>query len=401
MELRPFQIAALRALSEFDHTLLIAPTGSGKSLVFQRYLQTHADRIRAIFVSPLNALARQHEFHFRSLGLNVEQGVGPGGAGPPDGEGVWILNPEKLLGSAFQRAWDWSPDFLIVDEAHCVWEWGDGFRPEFKELPGFVSKLAIPKSFWCSATLPAAAREVILSALPKGAHLMGGFALPTHLILSRDRVAPYERMDHLRRILEINRARSGMIFVTTRASSERVQAYLRNWGFESIFYHAGMGLEERLALEKQILTHQQRGRPIWVVATSAFGMGMDYPFLEICVLFEPPFSLLALAQAIGRVGRSGARARAHVLWHADDFTRHAWLSETSEKNRLRLSEVRAWCESATPNAFLEKYFNDGLLSGKLKSEELREHEYPNRPIRIDCKSQSRRPGVPRATHFPD
>jgi ATP-dependent DNA helicase RecQ len=154
-----------------------------------------------------------------------------------------------------------------------------------------------------------------------------------------------------------------MIFVNTRHSSERIRAWLKGWGFESVFYHAGMGLEERVGLEADLRKREIGGQAIWVVATSAFGMGMDYPFLSRCILFEPSFTLLSLAQALGRVGRAGASAQARVLWHEDDFLRHSWLAQDSERNRLDFEEVREWCQSEEcPRLALERYFHPSHLS---------------------------------------
>lgn len=359
--LKPFQKEALQSLRTLPHTLLIAPTGSGKTLVFQRYIQEK--RPRAVLISPLNALARQHELGFRRLGIPVSQGVGAGGQGPPDGPGVWILNPEKIARKFSTRLREWRPELLIVDEAHCVFEWGERFRPDFARVPGWVGEFAIPKSFWCTATLPEAALASLRGHFAGQLRVSGSFALPESLTLVRERVAPYERMDRLRALLREDPHRSGMIFVNTRHSSERVRAWLCAWGFDSVFYHAGMGLEERLGLEAALRARESAGRSIWVVATSAFGMGMDYPFLSRCILFEPSFSLLSLAQALGRVGRAGASAEAVVLWHEDDFQRHAWLADDSERARRALGEVRQWCQShSCPRLTLEKYFQPSSLS---------------------------------------
>ncbi len=360
MKLKPFQREAVESIRNHPHTLLIAPTGSGKSLVFQSYLLEQARSIRAILVSPLNALARQHHQKLCDLGIRSTLGVGKSGMGPPDGPGVWIVNPERLSVRGGSPARSWKPGFLIVDEAHCIWEWGNSFRPAFAPIPDLPAELAIPKSFWCTATLPGPARLELRKRLGASLRKLGKFSVPESLSIRRIRSRSFERVDLLRSLILRKRGSCGMIFVNTRSSSERIQAYLGFWGIPSVFYHAGMGADERIALERRLSGHRAGDGSLWVVATSAFGMGMDYGFLETCILFEPSFSLLSLAQALGRVGRSGRTAEAFVLWDPDDFIRGEWIVALSPENRSRLEEVRAWCESPEdPRISLEKFFNEG------------------------------------------
>ncbi len=349
--LKPFQKEAVETLSNHPHTLLLAPTGSGKSLVFQHYLSKIRPSARAVFVSPLNALARQQAERFQSFGIPVD---------PPSGRGVWILNPEKLTGRLFSRLRKWRPELLIVDEAHSIWEWGDSFRPAFQRIPEVPKIANISKTLWCTATLPFAARKDLMARIGTGLKVLGGFQMPKNIELAPIHSPLFERMDLLQTLLLRHRAESGMIFVNTRSTAERVQKFLSFFGVPSIFYHAGMSLEERLALEKRLSLQTGNDPPLWVVATSAFGMGMDSSWFWVCILFGPSFSLLALAQALGRVGRGGGSARAYLLWHEDDFRRQGWFQQISDRNRSRLLEVQKFLETpGDPRFRLEKYFNEG------------------------------------------
>jgi ATP-dependent DNA helicase RecQ len=358
-ELRPFQAEAIQSIQANPHTVLIAPTGSGKSLVFQKYLHDSRARTRAILVSPLNALGRQIARGLEESGVPVSIGIGREGTEPPAQSGVWILSPEKLLGSAFEKARNFKPNLLIVDEAHCVWEWGDQFRPEFSLLPALVSRLKIAKSFWCSATLPKPALLKITDGLNSSVNILGKFAVPPNLEVERLQVSPHRKLQLLRSLLDSHPLESGIIFVSTRVSAERVQFYLSMWAYPAIFYHAGMSSEERIGLEQR-LSRQNPKSPIWVVATSAFGMGMNYPFLRRCIVFDPSLSLLSLAQALGRVGRGSASARASVMWHENDFRSLEAMMEVNSERRVRLAQVKTWCMTQSdPATELEKYFNEG------------------------------------------
>lgn len=363
--LRADQLEALYQLKENDHLIYIAATGSGKSVVFQKYI---FDRIqtKAVLISPLNALSRQQSERFEKLGIKAFHREAPMG-----GEsGVWILSPEKLQGKVLDDLKHWRPDFLIVDEAHCIWEWGKQFRPAYRRIFDLLKIPSIQKSLWCSATLPPSSQNELVSELSnlEGSRVkkIGEFSLPPQLALGLEKVSPEVRLNWLRNRLGLYADQSGMVFCNTRASAVSLQRYLEHWGIQSFFYHAGLSVEEKLNLEHQLKLQKNSSQPVVVVATSAFGMGMDYSFFQFCILFEPPFTILSLVQAIGRIGRATTGlypqlARAHVLWHPADFSRNqGWIDQ---------SEVYEWCRTLeNPVRSLENYFNGSALSGTMKKD---------------------------------
>jgi len=360
--LRPDQIEALSQLKAHDHLIYIAATGSGKSILFQKYIYDHP-RIRTLLVSPLNALSRQLAERFLKLGIPVFQKNTPSN----EEAGVWILSPEKLQGRTLEAIDSWKPNFLIADEAHCIWEWGREFRPAYRKTLDLISLPSIQKTLWCSATLPKGAQKELLMHLKTSkksrTKILGKFELPINIHLRSEKISPEIRLNWLRNRLGLYADQSGIVFCNTRSAAESIQKYLKLWGVRSFFYHAGLSTEEKLNLEKRLILQRESQRPMVVVATSAFGMGMDYAFFQFCILFEPPFSILSLVQAIGRIGRSGQGsavkiARAHVLWHPVDFARNkAWMDQT---------EVSEWCRSLeNPVVSLENYFNGASLSGTI------------------------------------
>lgn len=363
--LRSDQLEALHQLREQDHLIYVAATGSGKSVVFQKYICDHP-HTRAVLISPLNALSRQQAERFLNLGIKVFNQDFP----KNDESGVWVMSPEKIQGQALEQLRYWKPDFLIVDEAHCVWEWGKRFRPAYRRIFELVKMPSITKSLWCSATLPVVFQRELKKHLAELERFKvgqaGTFGLPSQLELRVEKISPEIRLIWLRNMLGLYADQSGMVFCNTRAAAVSLQNYLHHWGIHSFFYHAGLSIEEKLNLEKQLKLQKESSQPVVVVATSAFGMGMDYSFFQFCVLFEPPFTLLSLVQAIGRIGRasphfSGKKAKAHVLWHPVDFTRNrAWIDQR---------EVHEWCRTLeNPVQRLEKYFNDEGLSGTMKED---------------------------------
>jgi ATP-dependent DNA helicase RecQ len=363
--LRPDQSHALDQLNSNDHLIFIAPTGSGKSILFQKYIFDRPG-IRAVLISPLNALSRQLGERFKKLDIPVFFHEPP----TSDQSGIWIMSPEKVQGRIFEQLRNWNPEFLIVDEAHCVWEWGQRFRPAYRRILQLVEFPSIRKSLWCSATLPPSSQRQLMDHLESLSRnrvkRLGRFSLPGHLKLHKAKIAPEIRLEWLRNTLGLYADQSGMIFCNTRASAVSLQKHLSFWGIESFFYHAGLSIEEKLNLEKRLSQQGGSESPLVVVATSAFGMGMDYDFFRFCILFEPPFTVLSLVQAIGRVGRISngvvKPCRAMVLWHPDDFTRNReWIDQT---------EVRQWCQSnENPSISLENYFNGLPLSGSIGGDE--------------------------------
>lgn len=360
LTLRPFQKAALLALEHPGHVLCIAPTGAGKSLIYERAALKPGRR--TLLITPLIALGRQQHARLSDVsGLHARLGAGCPSEGPPPGRepGIWIVSPERLLSASGQAHLKrWQPDFLVVDECHCLWEWGERFRPAFQRIPALLSELRIDSSLWLTATLPPAARAELTQQIRSRGPLteLGAFDLPPGLELKVVRMPWVERTEALLGWL-LQQREPGILFVPTRESSERLTRLIQAMGLTPIAYHAGLSTEERRALEARIA----RELPDVVVATSAFGMGMDYPRLQWAAFWQAPASLLELAQAIGRAGRNPSRAaRALLLWDEDDFRLHEWSLQGSARRAKQLIEVRDFLRQARcRKVALRDYFESG------------------------------------------
>jgi ATP-dependent DNA helicase RecQ len=333
--LRPFQKSAIELLEGGGNLVCVSPTGSGKSRIYEEILLR--SRPRTLLFTPLLALARQQESSLREMGIPAF-GKFSAQARPRGREsGVWSLRPESLLHrGTWLRIRAWRPQFLVVDECHCCWDWGEAFRPAFRQILDLASELRPERSLWLTATLPGPARELLGSRLSP--RFMGEFDLPEGLRFRALRVPWPERSDALLGWLS-RRQEPGIVFVSTREMSERLARLVRATGREALAYHAGLSKEERAAIEDRLRSGGSSGSEV-VVATSAFGMGMHFPRLGWALLWQAPPSLLGLAQSIGRVGRGSMPAEALMLWDEDDFRLIEWMAQGSRSRGRELAEVR-------------------------------------------------------------
>lgn len=350
-ELRPFQLAALNALAEPGHVICVSRTGSGKSLIYERAASQPGRR--TLLVSPLTALAFQQRERLQAAGVRVKMGSGGSGERPTADTQAWIVSPETLRYASYSSVLeDWKPDFLVVDECHCLWDWGEGFRPDFLALPDLIPRLRILRSLWLTATLPVAARCELRSRLPQPLRELGRFELPPALHLEVKRVEWKYRCEALLNWIE-DQGEHGIVFVSTREQVSRVARLLTARGHPNSSYHAGLSREERRLIEARVAIRKSG----IIVATSAFGMGMDHSHLAWTVLWQAPSSLLGMTQSIGRVGRSELQGRALVFWDFEDFRLLDWTARGSQRRETTLSETLEYLKTpACRKRGLELYY---------------------------------------------
>jgi len=352
---RPGQEDVVRAVLAGEDVLAVMPTGGGKSLCYQ--LPAVMREGITVVVSPLIALMRDQVAQLRRNG--VEAGSLNSSNDPAENarvrDGVaegrlrlLYASPERLCQPAtvewLTRA---GTGLLAIDEAHCVSQWGHDFRPEYAMLGEVRRRLGGVQTIALTATADVATRGDILAKLfeREPRVFVHGFDRPNlHLAMAaKDNAAR-----QLRLFLDRHPGESGIIYCASRNATERLAQQLSEHGRRALPYHAGMSPADRDRNQDVFL--QEDG--IVMVATVAFGMGIDKPDVRFVAHAALPKSIEAYYQEIGRAGRDGAPADTLTLYGTDDM-RLRWLqieeSEASEDQkrveRQRLNALLSLCEA--------------------------------------------------------
>ncbi len=322
--LRPHQQRSLNALRSGRDVLVVLSTGGGKSLCYQ--FPAVAGLAPAIVVSPLIALMKDQVDALCRKGIAAAQLSST--MSPAERDIVWrryeggelamlYLAPEALEGArTLERLSVRSPRLLAVDEAHCISEWGESFRPSYLALGRVRKSLGSPPTIALTATATARTqREIIdLLGLRDPEVIVSGFDRP-NLTFEVEPVA--DEAARSRRLTTIARESSGAIvyYAATRRRTEALAAHLRRDGIPARGYHAGLPADERARVQDDFLAGKSR----IIVATCAFGMGVDKPDVRLVVHAGPPPTLESYYQEAGRAGRDGAPGRCVALLAPNDL----------------------------------------------------------------------------------
>jgi RecQ family ATP-dependent DNA helicase len=359
---RPGQKEAVEAALAGRDSLIVMPTGGGKSLCYQ--LPGLASEDLTIVVSPLIALINDQWQRLTGAGHPVamvtsamgDEAVRGALAQVRGGEArIVYCSPERFASAVFLEAIGQRRiDLLAVDEAHCVSEWGHDFRPDYLRLPEIAERLGRPTVMACTATATEAVAREIASrfGMREPLQVRSGFDRPN---LSFDVVRLEGKGSKARRtaLLEAGLAeeanRPAIVYCGTRRDTDEVAATLRESGLRAVAYHAGMESEDRSAAQARFMA----GEVEVVVATNAFGMGVDKADVRSVWHMAIPTSLEAYYQEAGRAGRDGLPAKAVLLAMKADLGRLVRFNQQRAGDpELAIAHERGWRDYQTIKAFI-------------------------------------------------
>jgi ATP-dependent DNA helicase RecQ len=328
-QFRPLQGEIVTSILQGHDTLVMLPTGAGKSLCFQ--LPALLQNGLTLVVSPLVALMENQvqalkERHAAVALLHSEQSRVQRQKTLQSLENgqlkLLYLSPESLLSiTLWQRLLTLSDriESLVIDEAHCITQWGSSFRPSYRRLGSLRPSIA--------GQSPESKRKIAIAAFTATADPVTQQDIRKVLGLQQPQVfrsSPYRknlylkivrvwtvagRRDRLKTFIQAQGQTTGLVYTRSRRDSEQLVEWLQLQGFHTAAYHAGLAPQSRRQIEQQWLS----GELPFVICTSAFGMGVDKPNVRWVCHFHPPLTLAEYLQEIGRAGRDGLASQTLLL----------------------------------------------------------------------------------------
>ncbi len=384
-ELRPWQRDAISALLEGSRrVLVVAPTGGGKSLTYQ--LPATVLPGTTLVLSPLVALMEDQvrSLHARGIAatfiastLPVEERRAREEALARGEYKLVYAAPERLAYGGFaQLLKRLKPSLVAIDEAHCIAQWGHDFRPDYLRIGPLLEELAPDRVLACTATATPEVRREIIERLgfvdrPHD-EILRGFARPNLHLSARwvdgPKAARKEIEEQLERALVNKREAAGaaIIYAATRKNTEELAQDLKSKGWRALGYHAGMPADTRTKVSSAFA----RKKVDVIVATNAFGMGIDRDDVRLVVHAQPPSSIEAYYQEVGRAGRDGDEAHGLLLCSGADISLRRRLVEMSsgdtpptkdqiERNWRLFRELLTYLDACTcRHDFVLRYFGD-------------------------------------------
>jgi len=354
-DFRPGQEAVVDCLLAGRHALAVMPTGAGKSLCFQ--VPALALGGLTVVISPLVALMQDQVSALRLAGVQAEtinsardrwENVDSWRRVTAGEAPILYLAPERLMTERMLTALSRLPIKLFaIDEAHCISQWGPAFRPEYEDLSRLKELFPDVPIAALTATADEVTRQDIAERLfDNDADIfVTGFDRPNIKLAV---AAKRDWRGQMMAFLEARKGESGIVYCLSRKKTDETAAYLRDHGLDALTYHAGMEKSERERNQDAFMTRDG----VIMVATIAFGMGIDKPDIRFVLHADLPGSVEAYYQEIGRAGRDGEPAEVMMLYGLDDIRMRRVFIEQEEssddrrrREHQRLGALIGYCEA--------------------------------------------------------
>jgi len=366
---RPLQEEIIRAILDRQNTLVLMPTGGGKSICFQ--VPALCLEGTALVISPLIALMKDQVESLRANGvaaaflnsslstneeIKITQELRSGKLK------LLYISPEKAIGMGETLLAGIKISLIAIDEAHCISQWGHDFRPEYAKLKMLKDLYPSTPIIALTATADKTTRKDIINQL--------SFENPKVFISSFDRpnlrldVIPglkqKKKYEEIKSFINKRKGESGIIYCLSRKKTEEVSGFLRLHGIESEFYHAGMTAEERNRVQEAFIKDDVK----IICATIAFGMGIDKSNIRWVIHFNLPKNMESYYQEIGRAGRDGLKSDTILFYNYSDLLMLSQFAEQSgqpEINKEKLLRIQQYAESRVcRRRILLNYFGDNF-----------------------------------------
>jgi ATP-dependent DNA helicase RecQ len=368
---RPQQSQIIDTVMENRDCLVLMPTGGGKSVCFQ--IPAILREGLTVVISPLIALMKDQVEALRGNGVNAAFLNSTLSSSEQD-QVMWqakvgelkllYIAPERLFsGNTFDFLREWNVCLFAIDEAHCISSWGHDFRPEYRQLTGLKVRFPDVPIIALTATADRVTRRDILKQLniEHAETFISSFDRPN---LNLSVLPGRKRLQQIQSFIAKHDGQAGIIYCLSRKGTETVAASLRNAGFKAEFYHAGLAADKRSKVQEQFLRDDIQV----IVATIAFGMGIDKSNVRWVIHYNLPSNVESFYQEIGRAGRDGSPSDTVLFYsYMDIITRQDMINnsdQSAEQKELlhaKLNRMKQYAEAdICRRRILLSYFNEAV-----------------------------------------